>query len=417
MATTGGRVRLVSVEERRRTLVRLHCLDGAALGAEEVTDAMVALHASDPASVFLSVLARSRDTSLGEVWTALYDRRSLLRWMAMRRTLFVLHVGDVPMVQAAVSDSVAATLQRRLVAVLERNGTSPAITGDVRRWLTRTADRVAAAVRTRGAATGTQLSADVPELRTRILTHAPSDRPQTLTTPLLTQMSAQGRIVRGDPTGTWTSRGHRWEPVEARWPEGLPHLDVEHSQRELARRWLTQFGPATSDDLQWWTGWSKRTVARVLAELHVAEVDLHGRPGMLLKHQVDTVLAKQDHPTAVLLPALDPTPMGWKHRDWFTAVDTNQIYDRAGNIGPTIWWDGEIIGVWVTRRTGEIHTALTVDRGREAHDAVTAAATQLQHRLDGATVTPAARTPLETSLARSKDQLESRSSPPFDGAR
>jgi hypothetical protein len=44
------------------------------------------LHATDPASVYLSVLARSAESTLSDVADAMYARRSLVRWMAMRRT-------------------------------------------------------------------------------------------------------------------------------------------------------------------------------------------------------------------------------------------------------------------------------------------------------------------------------------------
>lgn len=39
-------------------------------------------------------------------------------------------------------------------------------------------------------------------------------------------------------------------------------LETEQAQRELAKLWLTRFGPATVEDLQWWTGWNKTTVHR-----------------------------------------------------------------------------------------------------------------------------------------------------------
>jgi hypothetical protein len=79
-------VRTMTVQDRRRALVRRHCLAGDAATPEEVTRSVVALHASDPASVYLSVLARSAASTLSDVSDALYARRSLVRWMAMRRT-------------------------------------------------------------------------------------------------------------------------------------------------------------------------------------------------------------------------------------------------------------------------------------------------------------------------------------------
>jgi hypothetical protein len=93
--------------------------------------------------------------------------------------------------------------------------------------------------------------------------------------------------------------------------------------------------------------------------------------------------------------------MGWKRRDWFMAVDPDQVFDRAGNIGPTLWWDGEVIGSWAITADASVRTAILADRGSDARRAVDRAALQLQTRLDGAVVTPAVRTPLERALAES----------------
>jgi hypothetical protein len=381
-------------------MVRRHHLAGDADGPEEVTRALVALHASDPASVYLSVLARSAASTLADVADAMYERRSLVRWMAMRRTLFVFAREDISTVQAAVSTPLAAMLRRRLVRQLQRNGSQPVIDGDVGRWLAGLEDRVDRALARRGTATGAQLADDEPALRTLILARAPSDRPQNVTTSLLTLMSASGRIVRGTPTGPWTSRHHRWEPVSRWWPEGLPPIDIAQAQRDLARRWLARFGPARTEDLQWWTGWNKTTTRRALQDLTIEEVDLHGQAGIVLGSPAGEFADGAGVPTATLLPALDPTPMGWKTRDWFLGIDPGHVFDRAGNIGPTLWWNGEIIGSWTIAPNGELRTKVIADRGAEAHAAIDRAASHLHARLNGTAVTPAIRTPLDQALTR-----------------
>jgi hypothetical protein len=107
-----------------------------------------------------------------------------------------------------------------------------------------------------------------------------------------------------------------------------------------------------------------------------------------------------DTHVASLLPSLDPTPMGWKHRDWFLGIDHRAVFDRAGNIGPTVWWNGEIIGSWAITASGDLRTRVLVDRGADATAAIDTAAAQLHQRLEGATITPAIRTPLERSITR-----------------
>jgi hypothetical protein len=114
-------VRTITVEQRRRAMVHRHHLAGDATDPEAVTRALIALHATDPASVYLSVLARSAVSTLADVADALYERRSLVRWMAMRRTLFVFPREDIPTVQAAVSTPLAAMLRRRLIRQLQRS--------------------------------------------------------------------------------------------------------------------------------------------------------------------------------------------------------------------------------------------------------------------------------------------------------
>ena len=237
------------MQDRRRTLVRRHHLAGDADGPEAVVRALVALHATDPASVYLAVLARSAGSTVPGVAEAMYARRTLVRWMAMRRTLFVFAREDVPAIQAAVSTDIAATLRRRLITQLQRNGTEPPIGRHTGRWLADLEAEIEAALITRGAATGAQLAADRPALQTRIAARTASERPHNLTTPLLTLMSAEGRLVRGAPTGAWTSRRHRWEPIESWWPDGLPAVDPEGAQRDLAHRYLARFGPASVEDV------------------------------------------------------------------------------------------------------------------------------------------------------------------------
>jgi hypothetical protein len=203
-------------------MVGRHCLAGDASGPEAAARAMIALHASDPASLYLPVLARSAASTLADVAQAMYDRRSLVRWMAMRRTLFVFLREDIPMIQAAVSTPLAGVLRTRLISRLERNGTEPPLDGDAGAWLDDLASRVEEALGRRGTATGAQLSADEPGLRTSILVRAPSDRPQNVTTSLLTLMSVKAvscAAPRSAPGPAATTAGN---PSAAGGPTGCP---------------------------------------------------------------------------------------------------------------------------------------------------------------------------------------------------
>lgn len=392
-------MRSIPTSDRRSAVVRRHLLGGAGTTVEQVVDALVCLHATDPATVYLSVLARARDLSVADVAAAMYERRSVVRWLAMRRTLFVFPLDLVPAVQAAVSTPLAARLRTQLARRIERNGTEPPIDGDPAVWLAEVEEDVARALAERGSASGAQLGAAVPRLRTVIPPRAPSEARQTVTSPLLAMTSADGRMVRGSAVGAWTTRAHRWEPVDTWFPGGVPAVDVAEAEAEVARRYLRAFGPALPTDLEWWTGWTKATTRRALSRLPVDEVDLDGATGIVLGDEALGRLGPlASEPVATLLPALDPTAMGWKERAWYTPVDPARIHDRFGNVGATVWWDGEIVGGWAVGADGEVRTAVLVDRGAAALAAVEAQAAALTERLAGTVVVPVFRTPLEREL-------------------
>ncbi|ROQ41528.1 winged helix DNA-binding protein [Frondihabitans sp. PhB188] len=389
-------MRTFTAADRRALLVRRHHLTGDAATPEQATRSVLALHATDPASVYLQVLARARDLTIADVQAAMYDRRALVRWMAMRRTLFVFPREIVPVVQAAASTPLAVTLRRRLVRMLELNGTEPSIAGDIGAWVSEVERGAHAGLLARGTATGAQLSTDEPRLRTAIVPRVKSDLAQNVTSILLTLMSAEGSIVRGTAAGEWTTRLHRWEPLEHWWPDGLPVVEQAEAQASLVEEWLRVFGPAPVSDIEWWTGWTKTAVRAALGRLAIDEVDLDGEPGVALAGaELDVEPAP---PAITLLPALDPTPMGYKQRGWFFGVDPAPHFDTNGNLGPTVWWGGEIVGGWAVAADGEVRVKVVADRGTDVPALAAAAGASLQERLGGALVKPVFRTPFERAL-------------------
>ena len=103
-------------------------------------------------------------------------------------------------------------------------------------------------------------------------------------------------------------------------------------------------------------------------------------------------------PWAALLPALDPTIMGWKERGWYLGDHAPQLFDRAGNAGPSVWLNGRVVGGWGQRADGEVVFRLLEDVGRDAVAMVEAEVERLTAWLGGQRVVPLFRTPLERSL-------------------
>ncbi|NEA26739.1 winged helix DNA-binding domain-containing protein [Actinomadura bangladeshensis] len=390
-------MRSMTPAERRARLALRHRLAPQARTDDvlEIARSMVVLHATDPATVYLSVAARSVEAGPAAVERALYDDRTLLRMLAMRRTMFVAPTELVPVLQASTADGLAAKQRATYSRLIERGSDI----ADVPAWFAEAAEAAHAALLARGEATGAQLSADVPVLRTQV-DPAPGksySRPTSVTTWVLVTLGCEGRIVRGRPNGSWVSSQYKWAPVEAWLPGGIAEVPAAEARADLVRRWLRAFGPAPAADLKWWTGWSAGDVKKALALLDVTEVDLGGgATGIVLSDDLEP--APGPEPWAALLPALDPTPMGWQERGWFLGGHGPALFDRSGNIGPSVWWDGRVVGGWAQRADGEIAVRVLEDVGADAGAAIEREAARMSAWYGGVRATPRFRTPLEREL-------------------
>jgi hypothetical protein len=392
-----GAVRRIGVGERRARLALRHHLAPAAraAGVVEVAGDLVGLHGTDPASVFLAAAARLRRPEVGAIERAMYEDRVLLRMLGMRRTMFVVPVELVPVVQAACTNAIAAAQRSLLLRVLEESG----ITDDPKRWLEEVEEATVQALGARGQALAAELATDEPRLREQIQYAEGKSYAsrQSVSTRVLLVLAAEGRIARGRPRGSWISGQYRWSLMESWLPGGMQEWSAEAAQAELVRRWLAAFGPGTMADLRWWTGLTAGQVKRALASAGAVEVDLDGTPGLVLDGDLEPPAAAA--PWVALLPALDPTVMGWSGRDWYLGQHGPTLFDRNGNAGPTVWWDGRVVGGWASRADGEIVVRLLEDVGAEGAAAVEAAAGTLADWLGGVRVTPRFRTPLERELS------------------
>ncbi|MFI7447016.1 winged helix DNA-binding domain-containing protein [Nonomuraea sp. NPDC049714] len=380
----------ISTAQRRARLGMRHRLARKAASVEEAVRAVVALHATDPATVFLSAGARLTAPGPEPVERALYEERTLTRMTGMRRTMFVVPADLVPVVQQSSTRAIAVRERRSLVKLLADNGRDEA-------WLDDVAASVLRALAEVGEATANELGELEPRLREqyKVAVGKPYEATQSVAGRLLNVMAMEGRLVRrGRPAGTWISGMHRWgvSPVMAE-----PAADA--ARAELVRRWLTAFGPGTEADLQWWTGWTLGQVRQALAATGAVEVELAEGTGLVLPDDLDD-LDDEPEPWASLLPALDPTPMGWQARDWYLPrAHRAELFDRTGNVGPTVWWNGEVVGGWAQRADGEIVWRPLTDVGADARAAIEAEVAGLAAWLGGVKVTPRFRTPLERELS------------------
>jgi DNA glycosylase AlkZ-like len=372
-------MRRISVDERRARLGRRHGLAAPVETPVEAARAVVALHGTDAASVFLAAMARMRDGDVAAIERALYEERSLLRVLSMRRTMFVAPVETAAVMLAACSRDVAARERRKLIGYLEAGGVGGA------EWLAGAEQAALEALAARGEATATELAGDDPRLATSLVLGAGTkyEAKVSVASRVLIVLGAEGRVIRTRPSGSWTSTQFRWAALESWHPGVTEHADGE-ARVQLARLYLASFGPATAEDLRWWAGWTVGQTRAALAGVETVEVE----PGLLLAGDDEPV---EVEPWAALLPALDPTTMGWKERAWYLGGHRELLFDRNGNASPTVWWEGRIVGGWAQAPGGEIRTRLLEDVGAEGEAAIEREAGRLAARVGAATLSPRAR--------------------------
>ena len=386
-------MRRIGVHERRARLFLRHRLTQASRGSDPVEAArsLVALHSTDAATVFLSTWARTHDFAPAHLERALYEERTLVRMLGMRRTLWVVPAELATVVDAACTRTVAARERRRLEHVVGQSGIAESPAG----WVDRLAAAALAALAARGEAFTSDLTGDDPLLATKLRLGAGSrwEAEVSAASRILPLLAAEGAIARGRPRGGWTHGQYRWEMA----PDERGQIDAAGAQAELLRCWLQAFGPATELDIRWWTGWTAREARAALAATPHHVVELEGSTGYVLADDLEP--AEPVAPSAALLPTLDPTTMGWKERDWYLGPHAGVLFDRNGNAGPTVWWNGRVVGGWSQRKDGEIVFHLLEDVGAEATRAVEGEASRLASWLGDVRVAPGFLPPFHRALS------------------
>lgn len=371
-------MRHVSDDERRARIGVRHALEPMfhVDSPEAATRAMTVLHATESATVYLSCWARVRSVDAADVDRALYDQRSLVKQLAMRRTLFTFPRDLLPAAWSSASARVANTERARMAKDVVKAG----LAVDGNDWLDRARTEVLKLLTDRPEGlSAVEIRQAVPMTDVKVEGSAGEiwSAPR-----VLTHLGATADIMRGTNTARFPVSRPLWT-LTRHWLDDAP-VDLESADgyREIVRRWLYTFGPGTEDDIVWWLGSTKTVVRAALAELDAVAVSLDGGDtGWLLPDDVATV--SDPGPWVALLPVLDPTIMGWKNRDFYLGPHRNQLFDTRGNAGTTAWVDGRVVGCWIQDETGVVHVRLLETVSASARRSLDAEAARLTKWLGG----------------------------------
>jgi hypothetical protein len=326
---------------------------GADAPAAVATD-LCGLHAQLLSSAELSLWARLDGFSPGDLATALWQDRTLVKLWAMRGTLHLLPSAGYARWQAAL-----ATYRHFLKPSWSKAfGVSPAeldvLVDAVRAALdgppltrTRLADAVARITGSAGLA----------------------DKLRESWGAVLKPVSFRGALCFADNDGQHVrfTRPDRWlagvtERDAARGAGGgqgdaAPPGDGDAAVAAIVRRYLAAHGPADREDIGRWWAVSPAAAQRIVRDLgdEVAEVDVEGWRGYALAASLPALTDASVTRSVRLLPAFDPWVIGaTRHPQLLVggAAVRDRVYRRQGWISAVVLIDGMAAGTWSHEAAG-----------------------------------------------------------------
>lgn len=293
------------------------------------------LFGPNPVSL-LSVMARRRSVRLSDLEEALLNDRSLIRACAFRGSLFLLSSIDYPVYFRALYSLVTNSAMDRLLKL-----------GVTESHLNRLA-LAAQEIDFQLPQTQEQLMLDLYPGKKKI----PSLDVQRL---ILRKLCDLGILVRTYAKG-WKGNEFLYALIKNWIPEvQLTTENPESARTETVRRYLRCYGPASAEDVSWWTGLSAAQVQRSISHLRreAIRIPVEGFKEELLalREFIENMPAQKDKTSEIrFFPPWDPFVFGWQNRKRMVDKEFQPyVYDLAGNATGVIVDDGKAIGIWQFR--------------------------------------------------------------------
>ncbi|MHB9003432.1 MAG: winged helix DNA-binding domain-containing protein [Coriobacteriia bacterium] len=310
---------------------------GEGASIESVVADLVGLHNTVQTTPYVSLFSRLPGFAKDDLDSALYDRRSLVRFRCMRGTVFTIRREMLPTVFAATSFPVIRHARR----YAEFRGVTREAYADL-------SPRILAILAEEPLPTAT--------IRERLGSHAQGDIAAAVNL-----MCTEGLLLRDRPVGSWLDRRATYTPLQHALPDvRLESVREDDAVRALVLAYVRGFGPVTVKDVSWWLAIGKQRVKRALEQLEgeIAHIRLEDAQEDHLLHAADMdelhTASWGGEPHIALLPAMDPLPMGYASRGRIVAdQDAPYVFDKSRNMPPTVFVDGRIAGVWDTSAAGQ----------------------------------------------------------------
>jgi hypothetical protein len=248
----------------------------------------------------------------------LYSKRKVVGLRTLRGSAFLMPVDLLPIVVPATRERNERAFANYVDRVL--------VVDDYETWASRIEDLLSDGVHR-----------TVPEIKGAL--DVPEDDTKGINF-VINQMSTECRLVGTGEPKSWRSGRN----AVTLWSDWLPDVDVwspdpGEARVGLARLYLRSHGPATIDDLAWWSGMTLGQAREAIDGCEAVQVDgaMFTADGM----------RRAKAPALRLLPVWDALMVTWKDRSRFLSDDVAPfVYDRDGNATSVVLDGGKVAGVW-----------------------------------------------------------------------
>ena len=288
----------------------------------------------------LQLWARNHAITPAMVNDALWKTRSLVKTSLMRQTLHLVPADEFPLYIAAHKNArakaVLSIMARCKITREEADGLSALILEELKAGPAPRA-AITAAVR--------------PKVSKRLRVWM--DKVWSIVRlPVI-----EGQVCYGPGEGNQATfiRTEHWLPAQR------PKIDAVQAQKELFRKYLRAYGPATLNDFAHWSLISMAEV-RALRPLLDSEIAEHNGL-LLLREDMKTLQSASPELNSVhLLPYFDVYLLAHRFKEHFLKPQFyKRVYRNQGWISPVVLINGEIAGVWsykLSRKALEIEIEL-----------------------------------------------------------
>lgn len=164
-----------------------------------------------------------------------------------------------------------------------------------------------------------------------------------------------GRVILRDDSDTWNREIRRFEIPSDRWRDIL-NTTVSHPERRVIDRYLQSYGPATLEDIAWWSGFSKKVVQSNLDDLIRGDVVSWLNISSLKFYDTNRDRSLKYSSRSLQFFGWEETALKafYQTRNRYIS---NEYYDLAfnkiGEVRRTVFHDHKLVGTWEVQKDGK----------------------------------------------------------------